>query len=128
MLDSSIRAPVVMASEPGLRKHLINTGWTHSHSVLIQHHKGKASISSIQMGEEKLNDHLLLPGLLPLVSRDPAVMHLHLPVALSPVIKRAGGYPNPSDKPGDINPCSPGPVSNEIHNPIPRIVRHPHGL
>jgi hypothetical protein len=80
------------------------------------------------MGEEKLNDPVLSPGFQPMVSGYPMVVFVHLPVALFPVIKLAGGYLNPSDKPGDINPCSPGPVPYEIHNPVPPIVRYPSGL
>src|SRR5216684_3421819 len=71
------------------------------------------------------DDGLLFPILQPEIPGNPAVVLVHLAVALPPVVELAGGDIEPPDEPpgADLGHLRPAP--DEIHDLIPRIVRNP---
>jgi hypothetical protein len=73
----------------------------------------------------KADDGLLLPILQPEVAGNLAVVLIHLPVALPPIVELAGGDLEPANEPpgADLGLLRPAP--DEIHDLIPRIVRDP---
>src|SRR2546430_8273428 len=71
------------------------------------------------------DDDLLLPLLQPEVAGNPAVVLVHLAIAVPPVVELAGCDIEPPDEsPGaDLGLLRPAP--DEIHDLIPRVVRNP---
>ena len=71
------------------------------------------------------DDGLLLPALQPEIAGNPAVMLVHLAVAVPPVVELADSEVEPHDElPGtDLGPLLRAP--DEIHDLIPRVVRNP---
>src|SRR5580693_351328 len=73
----------------------------------------------------KADDGLLLPILQPEVAGHPAVMLIHLPVALPPVVELAGSDVEPPNEPPGADLGLLRPALDEIHDLIPRIGRNP---
>src|SRR5215471_20460995 len=73
----------------------------------------------------KADDGLLLPILQPEVAGNPAVVLVHLPVAVPPVVELAGGDVEPHNEPPDADLSLLRPAPDEIHDLIPHIVRNP---
>src|SRR6202165_176920 len=73
----------------------------------------------------KIDDRLLLPLLQPKVPGNPTVVLVHLAVSVAPVVELAGPDAQPFDEPPGADPCLLGPAPDEIHDLIPRVVRHP---
>src|SRR3954465_15526246 len=73
----------------------------------------------------KIHDCLLLPILQPEIPRNPAIVLVHLAIALAPVVALTGRDAEPSNEsPGaDLSLVRPAP--DEIHDLVPRVVRHP---
>src|SRR4051794_2166187 len=73
----------------------------------------------------KIHDCLLLPILQPEIPRNPAIVLVHLAIALAPVVELTGRDAEPSNEsPGaDLSLVRPAP--DEIHDLVPRVVRHP---
>src|SRR5689334_20508171 len=73
----------------------------------------------------KADDGLLLPILQPKITGHPAVVLIHLPVALPPVVELAGSDAEPPNEPPGADLPLLRPAPDEIHDLIPRIVRDP---
>src|SRR5690242_5465590 len=71
------------------------------------------------------DDGLLLPFLQPEIAGNPAVVLVHLAVALPPVVELAGGDVEPPDEPPGADLGSLRPTPDEIHDLVPRVVRNP---
>src|SRR5258707_3237739 len=71
------------------------------------------------------DDGLLLPLLQPEVAGNPAVVLVHLAIAVPPVVELAGGDIEPPDEPpgADLGLLRPAP--DEIHDLVPCIMRNP---
>src|SRR5216683_5961818 len=71
------------------------------------------------------DDGLLLPLLQPEIAGNPAVVLVHLAVAVPPVVELAGCDVEPPNEPpgADLGLLRPAP--DEIHDLVPRIMRNP---
>src|ERR1700726_3618616 len=71
-------------------------------------------------------DHgLVLPILQPEIPGNPPVVLVHLAVAVPPVVELAGSDLEPPDEPPGADLGFLRPAPDEIHDPIPRVVRDP---
>ena len=71
------------------------------------------------------DDGLLLPNLQPEISGNPTVVLLDLNVAFAPVVELADGDVEPQVEPPGTDLGLFRPAPDEIHDPVPRIVRNP---
>src|ERR1700687_4116433 len=71
------------------------------------------------------DDRLFLPRFQPEISRNPAVVLIHAPIAFSPVVELASGHPQPREESSDADLALLRPASDEIYHLIPHIMRHP---
>src|SRR5271170_7333343 len=112
--------------QSGSLQHPPNAGWTDGHNVGIQHHERQPPIAFQRILQMEPDDRLFLPRLQPKITRNPTIVLIHAPVALSPVVELASPHPQPADQsPGaDLRLFRPAP--DEIHHLVPHIVRHPH--
>src|SRR5258708_20808430 len=73
----------------------------------------------------KTDDGFLLQRLQPEIPGNPAVVLIHSPVALAPVVKLAGPDAQPRREASDADLALLRPTSDKIHHLIPHIMRHP---
>lgn len=75
-----------------------------------------------------VDDRLFLPVLQPIITRDPMVVLIDLPVTLAPVVIFAGVYFQPSDKStrGDISLATP--EADKVNYLVPCVVGNPLGI
>src|ERR1017187_1857299 len=66
-----------------------------------------------------------LPLRQPEIARNPTVVFVDAPIALTPVIELAGGNSQPMNEPSDTDLGLLRPVPDEIHHLVPHIMRHP---
>src|ERR1035441_5258275 len=73
----------------------------------------------------EVDDRLLLPVLQPEIPRNPTVVFVHLAIPFPPAVELAAPDAEPLHEPpgADLGLLRPAP--DEIHDLIPRVVRHP---
>ena len=114
--------------QPGRAQHPIYTAGTDSYHISIQHHKGKASVALGWMKTIIVDDRLFLPTLQPIITGDPMIVFVDLPVTLAPVVKFAGAYFQPSDKSTRSDIGLAAPETNKVNYLIPCVVGNPSGI
>src|SRR5882724_7264346 len=102
-----------------------DAGRTHRHNVCVQHHKRQPPIAFRRVLQMEADDGLLLPILQPEIAGNPAVVLVHLAVAIPPVVELAGGDVEPHDKPPGADLSLLRPAPDKVNYLIPRIVRNP---
>ena len=88
-------------------------------------HESQPPISLQRMFPMKLNDGFFFPGFQPEVSGNPAVVLVHAPIPLLPLVELARPNPQPCDEPPDAHLGLLRPAPNEVHQLVLHIVRHP---
>src|SRR5215467_4116 len=74
-------------------QHPPNTGRAHRHYIGIQHHESQSSIPLQGMLPMELDNRSLLPVFQPEIPRNPAIVLIHPPIPLPPIVELAP--PNP---------------------------------
>ena len=97
----------------------------YGHDVLVQHHERQPPISFQRIVQMEVDDRPLFPLLQPKVPGNPTVMLVGLAVTLPPIVKLAGGHVEPLDEPAGADFAGLRPAPDEIHDLVPRVVRHP---
>ena len=84
-----------------LRQHTVRRRWAQGHHVFVQHHERQSPIPVQRMAVEVVDDALALTVLDPMIPRHQAVVFVHLPVPLAPVVK--------------LPPSQPAPLNDLLH-------------
>lgn len=114
--------------QPGHAQYPIYTARADGYQIGIQHHKGKASVTLSRMKPIVVDDRLLLPFFQPIITWDPAVVFVDLPITLAPVIKLTGADLEPMNKIVGGNFGFATPSADKVNHLIPRIVGNPSGI
>src|ERR1700746_2296850 len=97
------RFPFPARQQSRASQHPPNTGRTYRHHLGIEHHESQPSIALQRMLPMELDNRSFLPVLQPEVPRDPAVVFVHPPITLPPVVELAGPNSQPSDESGNAD-------------------------
>ena len=89
------RLPVPTVQTTRLRQHTVRRRWAQGHHLFVQHHERQSPIPVQRMAVEVVDHALALPVLDPVVPRHQAVVLIHLPVPLAPVVELATSEPAP---------------------------------
>jgi len=91
--------------QAGSRQYPVHRTGADGNDVLVEHHKGKATIPLKGISLMKSDDRRLLPFFKPEISRNQSVMLVDLAVAGLPVVILAAGNPQPQQKPLQRQAC-----------------------
>ena len=75
-----------------------------------------------------VDDRLFFPTFQPIITRDPMIVFVDLPVTPAPVVKFAGAYFQPSDKGTRGNIGLAAPEADKINHLVPCVVGYPSGI
>src|ERR1017187_4567 len=111
--------------QSGLLQHPPNARRTNGHNVGVEHHERQPSIAFQRILQVECDNGFFLPLRQPEIARNPTVVFVDAPIALTPVIELAGGNSQPMNEPSDTDLGLLRPVPDEIHHLVPHIMRHP---
>src|SRR5215831_11392404 len=119
------RLLIPLLQQPCLPQHPPYAGRAHRYHVGIQHHKRQPPIALQRILPMEIDDGLLFPLFQPKVPGNPTVVFVDAAVAFSPIVELAIAHAQPLNESSDADLAGIGPASDEIHDLVPHVVRHP---
>ncbi len=98
---------------------------TGGDDVLVDHHEGEPAVTVERMPLVEVEDRLLLVRGEPVVSGDPAVVLVGLPVPFLPGVELAPLETEPRDESGRRNLGSLGPLGGEVDDTVAHVGVNP---
>ena len=83
---------------PGIPQDTVHAGRTHRHKVAVNHHVSQATIAFQRILLPEIEDFALLLAGEPVITRNPAIVFIHLSVAVPPGMVFALAYAQPVDQ------------------------------
>ena len=118
-----LRVPTVQTTR--LRQHPVRRRGANCHHVFVQHHERESAIPVQWVAVEVVDHGLALPFFDPVIPRHQAVVLIHLPVPLAPVVELAPSDPAPLNDLLDRKLGLGGDCVHEVDNLVTTVMGNP---